>query len=196
MVLLKVHKLAVNKESISFQTDIILVDLWLSITRMYFKNNKFYVTDIKLINENKCKQSMANQRNCNEIYVLSFYLTGRIVINSKCLEELLESTIPSLENLYKITYQIKEATFIKSKHTSTTTAGESTTKDSNDQDNTSSINLETYKEPSETLSDTTSEKSKIWPTKKTTPEKEITARHVVTNQSRQQCIFNNKIKTE
>ena len=73
---------------------------------------------------------------------------------------------------------------------------ESTTKDSNDLDNTSSINLETYKEPSQTPSDTTSEKSKISPPKKTTPEKEITARHIVTNQSRQQSIFNNKIETE
>ena len=32
-VLLKVPELAVNKESISFQTDRILVDLWSSITR-------------------------------------------------------------------------------------------------------------------------------------------------------------------
>ena len=62
--------------------------------------------------------------------MLNFYSTGRIAINSKCVEELLESKIPSLENLYKITYQIKEAKFIKSKNTSTTTVKESTTKDS------------------------------------------------------------------
>ena len=46
---LKVHELTVNKESISFQTDMRLVDLWLSITRMYFKNNRFDVTDTKLV---------------------------------------------------------------------------------------------------------------------------------------------------
>ena len=49
IILLKVHELAVNKESISFQTDRRLVDLWLSITRMYFKNNRFDVTDTKLV---------------------------------------------------------------------------------------------------------------------------------------------------
>ena len=196
MILLKVHELAVNKESISFQTDMKLADLCLSNTRSYFKNNGFDVTDIKLINKDTCKQFRANQRNGSENYVLNFYSTGRIVINSKCLEELLESRIPGLENLYEITFKIKGAKSIKSKDTSTTAVKESTTKDSNDLDNTSSINLETYKEPSQTPSDTTSEKSKISPPKKTTPEKEITARHIVTNQSRQQSIFNNKIETE
>ena len=165
-----------------------LVDLWLSITRMYFKNNRFDVTDTKLVNKDKCKQFRTNQRNGNENYVLNFYSTGRIAINSKCVEELLESKIPSLENLYKITYQIKEAKFLKSQNTSTATVKESNTKDFNDQDNTSSINLETYKEPSQTPSDTTLKKSKISPPKKTTPEKEITSRHIRTNQSRQQSI--------
>ena len=188
VILLKAQELGVNKESISFQADRRLVDIWLSITRMYFKNNGFDVTDIKLVNKDKCKQFRTNQRNGNENYVLNFYSTGRIVINSKWVEELLESKIPSPENLYKITYQIKEAKFLKSKNTRTATVKESTTKDSNDQDNTSSINLETYKEPSQTPSDTTFKKSKILPPEKTTPEKEITARHIRTNQSRQQCI--------
>ena len=89
MLLLKVHELAVNKEAISFQTDRKLVDLWLSFTRSYFKNNRFDVTDIKLINKDTWKQFRANQRNGNESYVLNFYSTGRIFINSKCLEELL-----------------------------------------------------------------------------------------------------------
>ena len=196
MVLLKVHEIAVNKELISFQTDRKLVYLWLSITRSYYKNNGFDVTDMKLINKDTCKKFRANQRNGNENYVLNFYSTGSIVINSKCLEELLESRILGLDNLYEITFKIKGAKSIKSKDTSATAVKESTTKDSNDQDNTSSINLETYKEPSQTPSDTTSEKSKISPPKKTTPEKEITARHIVTNQSRQQSIFNNKIEAE
>ena len=182
MVLLKVHKLAVNKELISFQADRKLVDLWLSITRSYFKNNGFDVTDIKLINKDTCKQFKAKQRNGSENYVLNFYSTGRIVINFKCLEELLESRIPDLENLYKIIFKIKRAKSIKSKDTSTTTVKESTTKDSNDQDNTNSINLKIYKDPSQTPSDTTLEKSKISPPKKATPEKEITARNIMTNQ--------------
>ena len=66
MVLLKVHELAVNKESISFQTDRKLVELWLSITRSYFKNNGFGVIDAKLISKDTCKQFRANQRNGNE----------------------------------------------------------------------------------------------------------------------------------
>ena len=139
MLLLKVHELAVNKESIYFQTDRKLVDLWLSFTRSYFKNNRFDVTDIKLINKDTWKQFRANQRNGNESYVLNFYSTGRIFINSKCLEELLESRIPGLENLYQFTYKIKGVKSIKIKDTSTTTVKESTTKDSNDQDNTNSI---------------------------------------------------------
>ena len=65
MVLLKVHELALNKESISFQTDRKLVDFWLSITRSYFKNNGFDVTDIKLIKKDTSKQFRANQRNGN-----------------------------------------------------------------------------------------------------------------------------------
>ena len=49
MNLLKVLKLAVSKESIFFQTDRELVDLWLPITRSYLKNNRFDVKNIKLI---------------------------------------------------------------------------------------------------------------------------------------------------
>ena len=146
------------------------------------------MTDIKLVNKDKYKQFRTNQRNGNENYVLNFYSTGRIVINSKCVEELLESKIPKLENLCKITYQIKEAKFLKSKNTSTATVKKSTTKDSNGQDNTSSINLETYKEPSQTPSDTTFKKSKSHHPRKQHQKKEITARHIRTNQSRQQCM--------
>ena len=73
---------------------------------------------------------------------------------------------------------------------------ESTTKDSNDEDDTCSINSETYKEPSQTPSDATLENSKVSPHKKVTSEKEITARHIVTSQSRQKSVFINKIDTE
>ena len=109
--------------------------------------------------------------------------------------ELLESRIPSLKYLYEITFKIKGAKSIKSKDTSTTTVKESTTKDS-DEDNFSLINPETYKEPSQTSSDASSGKSKVSQPKKTTHEKESTARHIVTSHSRQQSIFNNKIKSE
>ena len=61
------------------------------------------MTDIKLINRDTGKQFRANQRNGIENYVLIFYSTGRVVINSKCLEEL-AYRIPGLENLYKITF--------------------------------------------------------------------------------------------
>ena len=196
MVLLKAHELTVNKESMFFQTDRKFVDLWLSITKSYFKNNGFDVTDVKLINKDTSQQFRANQRNGIENYVLNFYSTGRIVINSKCLEELLESRIPSLENLYKITFKIKVTKSIKSKDTSTTIVKESTTKDPNDEDNTSSINPETYKKPSQTPSDASSGKSKVSQPEKTTPEKENTVRHIVPNQSRQRSIFNNKIESE
>ena len=86
MVLLKTHKLAVNKESIFFQTDRKLVDLWLSVTKSYFKNNGFDVTDIKHINKDTWQQCRANLRNVIKNYVLNFYSTERSVINSKCLE--------------------------------------------------------------------------------------------------------------
>ena len=73
------------------------------------------MTDIKLINKDTYQQFRANQRNSNENYVLNFYSTERIVINSKCLAELLESRIPGLKNLYKITFLKKGAKSIKSK---------------------------------------------------------------------------------
>ena len=98
------------------------------------------MTGIKLINKDTCQQFRANQRNGIKNYVLNFYSTGRIAINSKCLEELLESRIPGLENLYEIAFKIKGAKSIKSKDTNTTAVKESTTKDSNDEDNTMSIN--------------------------------------------------------
>ena len=67
------------------------------------------MTNIKLINKDTCQPFRANQRNDTENYALYFYSTGRIVINFKCLEELLESRIPGLENFDKITFKIKRA---------------------------------------------------------------------------------------
>ena len=43
MVVLKESKLSVNIESISFQTSVEDVDLWLAITESCFKNNNFEV---------------------------------------------------------------------------------------------------------------------------------------------------------
>ena len=43
MVVLKVFELSVNIESISFQTKVQHVHLWLAITKPYFKNDNFEV---------------------------------------------------------------------------------------------------------------------------------------------------------
>ena len=91
MVLLKVHELSVNKESISFQLDQKLVHLWLLTTRSYFKNIRFDRTLCKraLIVDVWCliQQFKANQKKSNEI--LKFYSTEMILMNSKCLNELI-----------------------------------------------------------------------------------------------------------
>ena len=55
MAFFEVNGLAVGKDSIFFQTDRKIVDFSLLITRSYFKNNVFDVTDIlKLVNKDKC----------------------------------------------------------------------------------------------------------------------------------------------
>ena len=41
MLVLKEFELSVNIESISFQTKVEHVDLWLAITEYYFKNDNF-----------------------------------------------------------------------------------------------------------------------------------------------------------
>ena len=196
MVLLKVHKLAVNKESISFQTDRKLVDLWLSITKSYFKNNGFDVTDIKLISKDIYQQFKANQKNGIENSILNFYSTGKIVINSKCLEELLVSRISGLENLYEITFKIKGANSIKSKDTSTTTVKESTTK--------TLIMMKIIparlipkltKNPPKHLQMHLQENLKSHNLRNQRLKKRV-LQDIVTSQSRQQSIFNNKTESE
>ena len=116
-----------------------------------------------------------------------------MAINAKCLEELLESRIPSLKNLHEINFKIKRARPIKRKDKNTTTLKESTTK-------TLMIKIITAPlttAPSRNLQRTPLntfrylEKPKVLPHKK-----EIIAQHIVTSQSRQQFIFNNKIETE
>ena len=54
--------------------------------------------------------------------VLNFYSDRKIVINLKCLEKLLESRIPSIENLYEVAVKLEGAKVTKSKDLETTTA--------------------------------------------------------------------------
>ena len=84
MVLLKNHELARCKQGIDILSNRQEISYpWPSVTRSYFKNDGFDVTNIKLINKDTCKQFRVDQRNDNENYVLNFYSTGRIAINSK-----------------------------------------------------------------------------------------------------------------
>ena len=108
---LKDFELSVNQESVSFQTKKDLINTWLAISRSYFKNNGFEVTDIKLLNNDKCQQFKAQQNHGTENYVLNFYTTGRVVIQTKSnRNELLEIRIPALENLFEKNFKIKQGT--------------------------------------------------------------------------------------
>ena len=112
MVLLKLYELSVNQESILYQTKKESLNLWLSITRSYLKNNGFDISDIKLLNNETCQQFKALQEQIDEgeSYVLNFYTTGRIVINTKLhRNEILEKRIPELEKLYGVQFKIKSA---------------------------------------------------------------------------------------
>ena len=82
---------------------------YLSTTRSYFKNNGFEVTDIKLLNKDTCQQFKAHQeQDGGESYVLNFFTIGRIVINAKMhQQEMLQTRIPSLENLYEVKFKMK-----------------------------------------------------------------------------------------
>ena len=61
MVVLKLYKLSVNQESISFQKKGELINLWLSTTRSYLKNNSSEGTDIMSLNKDRCQQFKAHQ---------------------------------------------------------------------------------------------------------------------------------------
>ena len=54
-----------------------------------------------------------NQWKVNESYALKLYSTGRITINSKCLEELPQYQILNLENLFEVTFEMKGAKVTK-----------------------------------------------------------------------------------
>lgn len=109
MVQLKDFELSVNQESVSFQTKKELIDIWLAITRSYFKNNGFDVTDLILVNNDKCQHFKTQNDNTKEIYACNFYITGRVVIQTKNnKKELLELRIPNLENLYQKNFTIKQ----------------------------------------------------------------------------------------
>ena len=103
------YELSVNQELIPFQTNRDLINLWLSTTRSYFKNNGFEVTYIKLLNKDTCQQFKAHQEQYEgESYVLNFFTTGRIVINAKMhQQEMLETRILTLKNLYEVKFKIK-----------------------------------------------------------------------------------------
>ena len=62
MVLLKLHKLSVNKVLKSFQIDRKLLDLLLSITRSYFINNREKIKDIESTLEKNVKNLYNNVR--------------------------------------------------------------------------------------------------------------------------------------
>ena len=106
---MKLYKLSVNQESISFQAKRELINLWLSTTKSYFKNNGFEVRDIKLLNKDTCQQFKAHQeQDGGKSYVLNFSTAGRIVINAKMhQQEMLQTRIPALKNLYKLKFKIK-----------------------------------------------------------------------------------------
>lgn len=125
--------------------------------------------------------------------VLNFYSDRKIVINLKCLEKLLESRIPSVENLYEVAVKLEGAKVTKSKDLETTTAKDSTKHGPNDEKNDSAINPEACKKTFPSIFT----QSKVTPSStKTTPEKDITTTHVVVSQSIQQFVFNDKIETE
>ena len=58
MVVLKEFELSINIESISFQTKVEHIDLWLAITKSYFKNNNFKVYAEKKKNKQRTVHSV------------------------------------------------------------------------------------------------------------------------------------------
>ena len=52
----------------------------------------------------------SQEQDGSESYVLKFFATGRIVINAKKhRQEMLQTRIPALENLYEVKFKIKGA---------------------------------------------------------------------------------------
>ena len=107
-VVLKEFELSVNIESISFQTKVEHVDLWLAITKSYLKINNFEVYAEKKVSKELCTQFKAKSKSNWQIYIVNFFSSGSVAINSKDFrKELLEIHIPKLEELYGITFDIK-----------------------------------------------------------------------------------------
>ena len=98
-----------NQELISFQMKRDLINLWLSTRRSYFMNNGFEVTDIKFFNKDTCQQLKAHQeQDGGESYVLNFFYNRDDCDRPKnAPEEMLQTRIPALENLYEVKFKIK-----------------------------------------------------------------------------------------
>ena len=112
MVALKEYELSVNLESISFQIKKENVDEWYKLTRSYFEHETFSIYEERKVNRDLCNQFKAKHETSGEYYVFNFFLSGRILINTKRnRKELLENRIPDLEKQYKIVFKIKGAKF-------------------------------------------------------------------------------------
>ena len=121
MVALKEYELSVNLESISFQNKKENVDEWYKLTRSYFEHQTFSICDERKVNRDLCSQFNAKHES-DEYYVFKFFLSGRILINTKNnRKELLENRIPDLEKEYKIVFKIKGAKFSAETMSETTT---------------------------------------------------------------------------
>ena len=111
MVVLKEFELPVNIESISFQTKVKHADLWLAITKSYFKNDNFDVYAEKKVNKELFTQIRAKSEFNSQMYIVNFFGSEKVVIDAKGFrKELLEMHIPKLEELYGINFYIKGAT--------------------------------------------------------------------------------------
>ena len=110
MVVSKEFELSVNIESVSFQSKVEHIDLWLTITKSYFKNNKnFEVYAEKKVTKELYTQFRAESKSNSEIYMVNFFSSGRVTINAKDFrKELLEIHVSKLEELCDITFDIKK----------------------------------------------------------------------------------------
>ena len=110
IVVLKGFEVSVNIESISFQTKVEHVDLWLAITKSYSKNNNFEIYAEKKVNKELCTQFRAKSKSNTQICIVNFFTSVRVVIKAKYFRrELLQIHIPKIEELYDITFDIKGA---------------------------------------------------------------------------------------
>ena len=59
------------------------VDLWLAITKSYFKNDNFEVYAEKKVKKELCTQFRAKSKSNSQIYIVNFSCSGRVAINAK-----------------------------------------------------------------------------------------------------------------